>query len=203
MSSDKKFNLVVGITGLKAGGKDEMARGLQERGFNVRRVSDAIRAECADRGLTDPTVQQLMDIGNWGRQHSGDNGFWAGRLLDLLAVEGNPNVAINGIRNPGEVETLRRLAGPSFVLVGITAPTWLRYQRAMKRQQGGDPAELEGFLAMDDRDRGFGEPPDGQQVDRCLALCAPENIYHNAGTLDEYKQWVNFWCLSQKVEFAI
>ncbi len=184
------FNLVIGITGLKAGGKDELSRFLKERGFNVRRVSDAVRDECAKRGIADPKVEQLMDIGNWGREHSGDNGYWAGRLLEMLAAEGNARVAINGIRNPGEVETLRRLAGSSFVLAGITAPTWVRYQRAMKRKQGGDPAELEGFLKMDDRDRGIGEPPEGQQVDRCLALCQPENLYCNSGTMDEYEQWI-------------
>jgi hypothetical protein len=60
----------------------------------------------------------------------------------------------------------------------------------MKRQQGGDPAELEGFLAMDDRDRGIGQPIEGQQVDRCLALAEPQNLYCNAGTMAEYEQWI-------------
>jgi len=190
MSESNNLQIVIGITGLKAGGKDELTRVLKGRGFNVRRISDAIRLECAERGLANPTVHELMNVGNWGREHSGDGGYWPKRLLAIMAAEGKPCVAINGIRNPGEVEVLRNMIGARFVLVGITAPTWLRYQRSMKRKQGGDPAELEGFLKMDDRDRGIGEPPDGQQVDRCLALCELENLYNNAGTMEEYEQWI-------------
>ncbi|MFH1047581.1 MAG: hypothetical protein V1738_04725 [Patescibacteria group bacterium] len=191
MSAEKTFQLIVGITGLKAAGKDELSRILRERGFNVRRVSDAVRDECAKRGQTNPTVAQMVEVGNWGRAHSGDNGYWAGRLIEMLVAEGQSWAAINGIRNPGEIEILRRLAGSAFVLVGITAPTMLRYQRAMKRQQGGDPSELEGFLKMDDCDRGIGQPADGQQVDRCLALVQPENLCCNDGTLQEYERWIS------------
>jgi dephospho-CoA kinase len=190
MKNQKNFNVVIGITGLKAGGKDELSRVLREYGYNVRRVSDAVRDECAKRGIDNPSIEQLMEVGNWGREHSGDNGYWAGRLLEMLSMDGNPHVAINGIRNPGEIETLRRLAGPAFVLVGITAPTWIRYKRAMKRKQGGDHDELEGFLRMDDRDRGIGEPPEGQQVDRCLAQVDPTNLFFNSGTMEEYERWI-------------
>jgi dephospho-CoA kinase len=199
MSLVTHFDLVVGITGLKASGKDELSRILRMRGFNVRRVSDAIRDECAKQGITNPTVEQLMNIGDGGRQTSGDNGYWAGRLLEMLFQEGNRRVAINGVRNPGEVETLRRLVGTRFILVGIVASTWLRYQRAMKRRQGGDPAELEGFLKMDDRDRGIGQPVDGQQVDRCLALVHPENLYCNDGSLADYECWIESFLRRQAI----
>ncbi|MBU0625801.1 hypothetical protein KKF05_05710 [Patescibacteria group bacterium] len=202
MSLIDNFDLVVGITGLKAGGKDELSRVLKTHGFNVRRVSDAVREECASRGITDPSVEQLMDVGDWGRKHSGDNGYWAGRLLEMQAQENNRQTAINGLRNPGEIETLQRLVSSRFVLVGITAPTWLRYQRAMKRQQGGDPAELEGFLKMDDRDRGIGQPIAGQQVDRCLALVDPENLYCNDGTLAEFEQWIKSFILRHSSKFS-
>lgn len=190
MAYHQHFSLVVGITGLKASGKDELSGLLRDRGFNVCRISDAVREECAKRGINDPTVQQLQDIGDWGRTHSGDCGYWAGRLVEMMSREGNPYGAINGIRNPGEVEALRRLVGPNFLLVGITAPTWIRYQRAMKREQGGDPSEMAGFLEMDDRDRGIGQPFDGQQVDRCLAMVEPYNFYCNSGSLEEYANWM-------------
>jgi dephospho-CoA kinase len=185
------LNLVVGITGLRAGGKDELSRILKEQGFNVRRVSDAVREECTKQGIIDPTTEQMQNIGDQGRINSGDNGFWAGRLLEILVREGNSCAAINGIRNPGEVFTLQRCLGDRFVLVGITAPIMMRYQRTLMRQEGHrDPKKLEDFLVIDDRDRGIGQSIEGQQVDRCLALVSPENLFFNSGSLEEYRQWI-------------
>lgn len=80
--------------------------------------------------------------------------------------------------------------GGRFVLVGITAPTEVRFRRFIGRRQDGDSDALSAFLEIDDRDRGVGQPSDGQQVERCLALVRPENLYHNVGTLDEFRDWL-------------
>lgn len=183
--STSPISLVVGVTGYKAAGKDVFCELLEERGFKVYRLSDPIRLEAERRGIPQPTVAQLQDIGNEGRR-SGGPGYWAERLLEMAREGGYRLVAVNGIRNPGEIVALR---SERLELVGVVAPIMDRAARFLNRERVGDPPTLEGFLRADDRDRGVGEPPDGQQVDRCLAEVAFENMFNNAGPLEELGLW--------------
>lgn len=182
---------VIALVGHKAAGKDELCRRLAEAGYGSLRLSDPIRAEAERRGFKNYTVQQLMDIGNEGRAKGGP-GYWATKALELAAERGIVKLVVNGVRNPGEVESLSR-GSPrgGFSLAGVTAPILVRFARVSKRGQVEDRAELEQFLVMDDRDRGVGEPSDGQQVDRCMAMVPHGNVYNNAGTLEEYHAWID------------
>lgn len=184
------FIHVIGLVGLKAAGKDVMAAKLLASNYVTYRISDAIRNEMALAGNTAPTVVEMQDFSNRRKKDSGDDGVWAGEVLKLAISRGHKLVVINGIRNPGEIMSLQNASGNCLNLVGIVAPTMLRYERLTKRQQSGDPSEFEKFLAMDDRDRGIGEPKNGQHVDRCLARVPHENVYNNVGTLEEYEAWV-------------
>jgi len=186
------FDLVIGSAGLKAAGKDVLGqRAASHYGFTHTRISDAIRAEAARRGITNPSTSVLQDLGNEGRQKSGDSGFWPKELLKMMSAAGKRLVVINGIRHPDEVSALKEILGDKFVVVGIVAPVILRATRFLKRKQAGDPMTLEDFLVIDDRDRGIGEPPHGQQVDRALALVPWDNLYNNIGTLEEYWAWIS------------
>ncbi|HSD12620.1 MAG TPA: hypothetical protein VLC10_03610, partial [Patescibacteria group bacterium] len=132
----------------------------------------------------------LMDIGDEGRR-TGGAGHWAAMALELAKERGMRKLVINGVRNPGEVQALQRGAGYRCTLVGIVAPVSVRYGRAAGRGQVEDKYDLQKFLEMDDRDRGIGQPEDGQQVDRCLALVPHANVYNNAGTLEDYHAWID------------
>ncbi|MBI2099622.1 hypothetical protein HYT45_04445 [Candidatus Uhrbacteria bacterium] len=192
MGTDDFFERVIGLVGLKAAGKDEFGRRLASHyGFTHTRISDAIRAEAAKLGLANPATAELQDIGNRGRQISGDGGYWPKELLKLMREQDHRRVAVNGIRHPDEAIALKEICGEKFVLVGIVAPTLIRAARFMSRGQAGDPKEFERFLMIDDRDRGIGEPSYGQQVDRTLALARWENIYNNNGSLEEYRTWIS------------
>lgn len=182
------FDIVIGVTGLLAAGKDVLTDRLKEMGFGVRRTSDPIRNVAAAQGIMEPTREQLQDIGNWGRGQG--LGFWAIQAARMLADEGHRRVAINGLRHSGEVEALRTEFGDRFVLVGIEAPTWVRFQRIAGRNRTGDSMDIEGFLKMDDRDRGIGEPWDGQRVDLAMACVPQENRFCNDGTLEAYHRWI-------------
>lgn len=195
--SASSISLVVGVTGYKAAGKDVFCELLEERGFKVYRLSDPIRVEAARRGIAQPTVAQLQDIGNDGRRKGGP-GYWAERLLDMARDGGYRLVAVNGIRNPGEIDALRR---EHFELVGVVAPIMDRAARAMNRERIGDPMTLEEFLRADDRDRGVGEPPDGQQVERCLAQVAHANVFNNAAGLEDFRLWAEQF-LSRVMQIA-
>ena len=186
------FDLVIGVTGLKAAGKDEFTRYLAEKhGFRVRSCGDEIRAELQRGGFDKPTVDQQIELGNRGRRESGDSAYWVKRVIMTCHGEGCNFIAVNGIRHPLEVEGLRKMLGGKFHLVGIVAPTPSRAQRLISRKRVGDPQTIEEFLDLDDHDRGIGQPWDGQQVDRALALVPWENLYNNVGTLAEYHAWID------------
>lgn len=184
------FASVICVTGHKGAGKDEFCKRMAANGYESVRFSDPIRAEAVKRGFPNYTIQQLQEIGNEGRKQGGP-GYWVERLMDLAAERRSPRLVVNGARNPGEIAAVAVRAAPFFVLVGITAPILVRAARISKRGQVEDRAELERFLAMDDVDRGLGQPEDGQQVDRCMAMVPRGRICNNAGTLAEYHAWID------------
>lgn len=182
---------VIGLTGHKASGKDELCRRLTPFGFVFRRCSDEIRDELCGRGNANPTVFEMVEMGNKGREESGDIGYWARRVVATLAGQGRRCIIVNGLRHPAEVSALSEMLGDRLVLAGITAPTSVRATRFLKRGQDGDPAVYAEFLRLDDTDRGIGQPWHGQQVDRTMAVVPYENVYNNAGTLEEYQSWID------------
>jgi len=189
-SKSTDFDLVIGITGLKAGGKDEMARFLgQELGFTVRSCGDEIRDQLRRDGV-EATIERQVELGNRGRLESGDIGYWAKRVLATCKGAGNRLVAVNGLRHPDEVTGLGEIAGSAFVMAGVVAPIGLRAQRLIGRGRAGDPKTIEDFLRLDDTDRGIGQPPHGQQVDRTLARVPWENVCDNRGTLEGFHDWI-------------
>jgi dephospho-CoA kinase len=135
-------NLVIGLTGPNAAGKGEVASHLAARGFTVHSLSDIVREEAAARGLP-PEREHLIRIGNLLRNEGGA-GVLSERLLPRLGVRD----VVDSIRNPVEVEVLRRCR--HFHLVGVEAPAEVRFLRTLRRARPGDPATLEEFL---DRER--------------------------------------------------
>jgi len=183
--------IIIGLTGLKAAGKDELSNYLQSKGFASRSCSDEIRAELQRRGNVKPTVDDLVAMGNEGRSGGSDMGYWARRAADTLVNQGQQFIIINGMRHPDEVKELRRIYGDAFTLVGIIAPLPLRANRLLSRARAGDPKTVEEFMKLDDTDRGIGQPWHGQQVDRTLALTDFQNVFNNKGTLEEYHAWID------------
>ena len=75
------------------------------------------------------------------------------------------------------METLRRL--PRFLLLGVTAPVDLRFQRSLARGRPGDPHTLEGFEARE-RQENTGDPA-AQQLS--ATLCLADLVVDNADDL--------------------
>lgn len=98
--------MLIGLTGPIASGKSVLADMLVQQGFIRLTLSEEVREECKKRGL--PLERSILqDLGNEMRQKHG-NGYWARRLLAKLAP--GKNHVIEGIRNPGEVEELKKEA---------------------------------------------------------------------------------------------
>jgi len=152
--------LIIGLTGPNAAGKGEVAAVLGKMGFALHSLSDVVREEAARRGLP-PTRENLIRLGNDLRLRHG-SGVLARRISRRLRGFD----VVDSIRNPVEVQVLRRREG--FVLVGVDAPRRLRFRRSMRRARPGDALSLRDFVEKERREnsrRGH-----AQQLGRTLAL---------------------------------
>lgn len=156
--------MIIGITGPIASGKSVLVEMLSEKGFAYFRLSDEVRDEAKKLGIEIERTA-LQNLGNAMREKFG-NGYWAERLVKK--IEPGKNYVIDGIRNPGEIESLKKVG--SFVLVGIDAPIEKRFQWIITRNKDSDPKTIEEIRAMESRDRGVGEAAHGQQSAKCYEM---------------------------------
>lgn len=169
----KASRLVVGLTGPNAAGKGEVARFLGDRGLAFHSLSDIIREEAAAGGLS-PTRENLIETGNALRRRHGA-GVLAERTLERLTGRD----VVDSIRNPAEVEVLRR--EPAFLLLAVDAPIGLRYERARLRSRAGDGSTLEEFTARERLE--LGSDPVQQQIH--LTIQMADLSVDNSGTLSD------------------
>ena len=132
---------MIGLTGPNAAGKGEIAARLGQRGFLYHSLSDVLRDELGRRGVP-PTRENLIAVGNELRAQRG-----AGVLAEMIVPRLGGRDVVDSIRNPKEVDVLRRL--PRFVLVGVDAAMEVRFARAMARGRPGDGPTFEEFRAKE------------------------------------------------------
>jgi dCMP deaminase len=174
--------MLLGLTGLYCSGKDTAANQLvQKHGFIHYSLSDAIREEATGRGLPH-TRESLISLGNELRTTYGP-----GVLAERALAKAQPgrDYAISSIRNPSEVDTLRRVGqllpnAARFYLVDVFAPMEVRLQRMLARGRPGDPKTLEELREKEEREKS-GDPTQ-QQLHRCAAMA--DAILVNDGTED-------------------
>jgi dephospho-CoA kinase len=151
---------VFGLTGPNASGKGAVSSYLASKGFAIHSLSDVIREELAARGEP-PTRERMIRTGNALRR-AGGAGVLAERLLARL---GDRDV-VDSVRNPSEVEVLRRV--PGFRLVHVDAPAALRFERSRRRGRAGDADTLEAFLELENQENST--DPTAQQLAATAAL---------------------------------
>lgn len=185
--------MIIGLTGKNAAGKGEIAKHLQSKGFVYFSLSDALREEAAKRGL-EHSRNNLINLGNELRKTYG-NSVLAKRInekIEELKAQGKTDFVIDSIRNPGEIEELRKNEG--FLLVGVVTDEKIRFQRLLKRGRIGDAASFEEFQEQEQRENN--NEASGQQLDKCLAM-ADKHISSN-GTIDEANKEFDEWMESIK-----
>ncbi len=138
--------MIIGLTGKNAAGKGEVAKFLQERGFQYHSLSDVLRQELKDRRLTS-TRDNLTQIGNDLREEHGP-AVLADRILARLTD--GPHYVIDSFRNPAEVEAFRRRQ--DFLLWAVTASPKIRFLRIKVRARENDPDTLEQFVKVEKRE---------------------------------------------------
>ena len=158
-----------------------MARFLADSGYEFYSFSDVLRDELIARGQ-EVTREALIEIGNEVRREHGA-GILAERLMGKLGNE--VHAVIDSIRNPFEVECLRRRN--DFYLLSIEADPRVRFARIRAREREGDPATYEDFLKLEAREAATSDPAT-QQLDRTAQMA--DAVVYNNGTIDELHEQV-------------
>lgn len=172
----------IGLSGLNASGKGEVVRHLETWSFGSVSLSDVIRRELANDGL-EPTRAEMIARGRALRERFGP-GVLAERVIAGLAQDRNH--AIDSIRSPAEVETLR--AAGDFRLWWIEAPARVRFDRTRERGRSGDAESFEAFEAQQARELESSDPS-GQQLLGVRDLA--DEVIPNGGDLATLHQHLN------------
>jgi len=136
--------MIIGLTGENCSGKGTVAEYLKKKSFYYYSLSDVIREDLSAKGI-EVTRDALIQRGNALRQKSG---------LSVLAVrtaakiQADKNYVIDSIRNPGEVEELRKLK--RFVLIKVVSLPENRFKRMTARNREGDPKTLKEFTRVEE-----------------------------------------------------
>ncbi len=135
--------MIIGLTGENCAGKTIVAEYLMKRSFYFLSLSDVIREELKAEGKA-ITRSNLIEKGNELRERFGP-GVLGKRIADK--IQADKNYVIDSIRNPAEVEELKKLG--RFSLFYITAPPETRFKRIKERKRETDPQTYEAFLEIE------------------------------------------------------
>jgi dCMP deaminase len=167
--------MFIGLTGENCSGKGTVADYLGKKSFYYYSLSDVIRYELQSAGM-EVTRDNLIAMGNQLREKLG-TGALAEKIIAKL--EPDKNYIIDSIRNPAEIEVLRRKKG--FTLVAVRATHENRFKRMKERNREGDPCTLEEFSALEAAEASNANAAK-QQILACLDLADKE--IRNDGDLD-------------------
>lgn len=178
--------MLLGITGFNAAGKDTLAEFLERKGFVRKSLSDEIRKEIAVRGLVS-TRDTLIQIGNELRTREG-SAVLAKRTL--AGIDPSTNYSFISIRNPAEVEELKKIKG--FSLIFVDADIHKRFERAQKRKKESEKANqtFDQFKEIEAREYTSTDPA-AQQLLKVKEM-ADFVIQNDGNPEDFYKQVEGF-----------
>lgn len=171
--------MIIGLTGPMASGKSTVVEALKKWEFKLITLSDMIREEAVKQNIPQER-ENLMAIGQRLRKEYGA-GILAERALKKAIQSGGKQWVIDGIRNPAEVEALRK--NPEFILIANTAPEDLIISRIFSRKRPDDTLKEEAIRHKLRREWGEGEPPDGQQVGKCVAMA--DYVFENTMPIEQ------------------
>lgn len=175
--------IIIGVVGQIAAGKGILVNYLTEHfGFFSYSLSSIVHTEIEKKGIQKYTRQMLQDMGDELRRENGRE-VLAERMIKAINEQKKGNIVIEGIRNPGEIEFLKK--DKNFVLIGVKADRKLRFKRLLGRGKKWDPQTYEDFLKIDRRDIGVGQNSSGQQVGKCLDYC--NFVLMNNNSVEEFE----------------
>ncbi len=169
----KKKAHLIGLTGTNGAGKGEAASFFINKGYAYLSLSDIIREELQKKEQP-VTRDNLIKMGNRMRERSSPD-----ILARMVVKKIKGNTVIDSIRNPQEIEFLRKQEG--FVLLSLDAPSELRFKRVQKRGREESATSLQEFISKEAQEMSQAE--NGQQLQTCMKM-ANFTIW-NGGTLED------------------
>ena len=156
---------------------------LKKQGFVYHSLSDIIREECTRRQLPHER-DNLIAIGNELRATFGP-GVLGKLTAEKIEKLGEQKALAVSIRNPAEIEELRRM--PGFFLIAVDAPIELRFERISGRGRPEDAVTFEKFKEQENRERAGAQ--NEQQLNRVMVLA--DTQIPNSGTFAEFHQKID------------
>lgn len=178
----KSKPFIIGVTGAFGSGKSIAADFFESRGFKRIVLSSFLEEEAIKRGVAKITRKILQDIGNEWRKKYGVN-ILAIKAQAHLQKESIQRAVIDGIRNVGEIDELRK--SKNFILLAIIADRKVRFDRLRKLKRR-EQLTWEIFTKLDRRDLGLGQKKTGLHVAECIALA--DYFIDNNNGVDEFKR---------------
>jgi dCMP deaminase len=174
--------MLLGITGFYAAGKDTLAEFLEKKGFVRRSLSDELRKELVVLNIP-VTRDNLIKVGTTLREKEG-NAVLAKRVL--VGINGQGNYTFSSVRNPVEVEELKKRK--DFYLLFVDADIHLRYERAIKRNRESEPATFDLFKATEERE--YANPnAAGQQLLKVKEMA--DFVVLNNGSFEDFYEKID------------
>lgn len=156
--------MIIGLTGSFGAGKDTIADYLKSKGFVYHSLSDILRDELRKRNK-EVTRENLIKIGNEIRSTVGA-GELASRTLEIIKGNNETKSLVVSVRNPEEVNTLRK--DVDFKLWFVDAPARLRYDRTAKRRRSDDFQSFDDFLQKEKMENS--DDPNSQQLNEVAKM---------------------------------
>lgn len=165
------MSIYIGVVGQIAVGKGILVEYFTKNlGFTSFSLSSLLHEELKRQNIKNYTRKELQDLGDKWRKQFGDAVLAKKAMFQIKNLKFKiKNYVIEGIRNTGEIEYLKKI--PNFVLIGVKAKRELRFKRLLQRAKPWDPKNWNDFVVVDRRDLGIGQKKSGQQVGKCLAYC--------------------------------
>ncbi len=125
-------NIVICLTGMPGSGKSTVAGMLKEKGFTMVEHSAQIKKLMRIGGMKVNAKNIELFVVNIKQAFGRDV---VAKLSSKKIASSRGNVVISGPRDPAEIAYIRRFH-PEVVVVAISAPRKLRYDRILSRKEG-------------------------------------------------------------------
>ncbi len=127
-----KGNIVICLTGMPGSGKTTVGDMLKENGFTMVEHSSQIKKLMRIGGMQINAKNIELFVVNIKKAFGRDV---VAKLSSKMIASSKGNVVISGPRDPAEIAYIRKFH-PEVVVVAISAPRKLRYNRIVNRKQG-------------------------------------------------------------------
>ncbi len=136
--------MIIGLSGTLCSGKDTVAKHLvEDDGFFHISLSQILR-DLAEKENIPHTMVALTQFGNSLNETHG-LGYLA--KLALARVKEGENTVISSIRQPSEIDVLRKING--FKMLFVDADQGIRFERLRGRNRQGDSEKFEEFVELE------------------------------------------------------